>query len=108
MHKKTKRRGRAAQHELLRLLDHEIRSPLTVVKGWAEVVLDDVRDGVAVDERVAAELYRAADEASGLAVRLLDALSGLDARGVVITSSAFGDLVHQVRAEARVGVVRTY
>lgn len=58
--------------EFMANVSHDLRTPLTLIKGYAEAARDDLRDGLSVDERDLEVVAREADRLADLANELLD------------------------------------
>ena len=58
--------------EFMANVSHDLRTPLTLIKGYAEAARDDLRDGLPVDESDLEVVAREADRLADLANELLD------------------------------------
>ncbi len=58
--------------EFMANVSHDLRTPITLIKGYAEAVLDDMEDGVAPDKRDLEVVAREATRLGALAGDLLD------------------------------------
>jgi len=74
--------------EFMANVSHDLRTPLTLIRGYAEAALDDLGDGRAVDGRDLGVIAREAERLGSLAGELLD-YSKLRDGGISMCMAAF-------------------